>query len=105
MDSIALLHFLAVHREKLTIEVAAIHVDHMLRGKESALEGNLVKDLCKQLNIHFLWNEVAVPEILEEEGGNVQAVCREGRYNLFEKIMDEKEYNDLSNCTSCGRSA
>lgn len=96
VDSIALLHFLAVHREKLTIEVAAIHVDHMLRGKESALEGNLVSDLCKRLNIPFFGTKVAVPEIIEEEGGNVQAVCREGRYNLFEKVMDEKEYNVLA---------
>ncbi len=39
---------------------------------------------------------LAVPEILEEEGGNVQAVCREGRYNLFEKVMIEKEYNVLA---------
>ena len=53
VDSIALLHFLAVHREKLAIEVAAIHVDHMLRGKESALEGDLVSDLCKRLTIPF----------------------------------------------------
>ncbi|WP_210471798.1 tRNA lysidine(34) synthetase TilS [Sporosarcina sp. 6E9] len=96
VDSIALLHFLAVHREELAIEVAAIHVDHMLRGNESALEGDVVNDLCKRLNIPFYGGRVPVPEILEEEGGNVQAVCREGRYNLFEKMLSEKEYNVLA---------
>jgi tRNA(Ile)-lysidine synthetase-like protein len=96
VDSIALLHFLAAHREKMAIEVAAIHVDHMLRGKDSALEGDLVNSLCKQLNIPFHGGQVPVPAIIEEKGGNVQAVCREGRYNLFEKILREKEYNVLA---------
>ena len=49
VDSIALLYTSCVHRERLATEVAAIDVDHMLRGKQSALEGNLVSDLCKRL--------------------------------------------------------
>ena len=96
VDSIALLHFFAKHRQELAIEVAAIHVDHMLRGKASALEGDVVKDLCKQLDITFFSGQVPVPEILVKEGGNVQEVCREGRYNLFDKTMDEEAYTILA---------
>ena len=43
VDSVALLLFMALSREKLGIEVAAVHVDHMLRGEESAEDG----DFCK----------------------------------------------------------
>ncbi|WP_172373656.1 tRNA lysidine(34) synthetase TilS [Sporosarcina jiandibaonis] len=96
VDSIALLHFLAVHREKLAIEVAAVHVDHMLRGKESALEGDLVSDLCRRLKVPFYGGQVPVPKILENEGGNVQAVCRAGRYDFFEETLRLKEYNVLA---------
>ena len=46
VDSVALLHFMASNRERLGIEVAAIHVDHMLRGEESAADGTFVERLC-----------------------------------------------------------
>ena len=47
VDSVVLLTFLAMNREKLGIEVAAVHVDHMLRGEESEADGDFVRELCK----------------------------------------------------------
>ena len=96
VDSIVLLHFFAVNREELGIEVAAVHVDHMLRGAESAADGVLVSELCEKLGVPFYGGRVPVPEILAREGGNVQAVCREGRYDYFANIMREKGYGILA---------
>ncbi len=45
VDSVALLHFMASHRRRMGIEVAAVHVDHMLRGEESAADGALVEEI------------------------------------------------------------
>jgi len=45
VDSIVMLHFFAVNRKRLGIEVGAVHVDHMLRGEESAADGILVKEI------------------------------------------------------------
>lgn len=96
VDSMALLHFLASNREKLDVEVGAVHVDHMLRGEESAADGELVEALCSELDVPFFGGRVPVPEIIAKEGGNVQAVCREGRYAYFMEIMEEHRYDRLA---------
>src|SRR5690606_5228480 len=72
VDSVALLLFMAKMCEKLRIEVAAAHVDHMLRGKESADDGKFVQALCERLGIPFFGGDVPVPSILSKEGGNLQ---------------------------------
>lgn len=96
VDSIALLHFMAINRKRLGIEVAAVHVDHMLRGKQSEEDGTLVKELCEQLKIPFYGGQVPVPELIAKSGGNVQAVCRDERYAFFAEIMHSNDYRILA---------
>ncbi|WP_172794017.1 tRNA lysidine(34) synthetase TilS [Sporosarcina sp. HYO08] len=95
VDSVALLHFLASHQKDRSIEVAAVHVDHMLRGEESALDGILVQALCEQLKIPFFAGRIPVPELIEQRGGNVQAVCRAERYTYFSEVMKKNNFTTL----------
>ncbi|NYF26430.1 tRNA lysidine(34) synthetase TilS [Sporosarcina sp. JAI121] len=96
VDSVALLHFMASNRKKMGIEVAAIHVDHKLRGKESAIDGTFVETMCEMHGLPFFGGSVPVPDIIEKDGGNVQAVCRDGRYAFFTDIMQEHSYSVLA---------
>lgn len=96
VDSVALLHFLARHRCEMEIEVAAVHVDHMLRGKESAEDGLFVEQLCNMLDVPFFGGKVPVPKMVEENGGNVQAICRAGRYAFFSEVMQKESYTILA---------
>ncbi len=96
VDSVALLHFLAANQKRLKIEVGAAHVDHMLRGNESAVDGEFVGELCETLGIPFFAGRVPVPEIMHKTGGNVQAVCREGRYAFFSDVMKKGHYDVLA---------
>ena len=96
VDSVALLLFMTCFRERLGIEVAAVHVDHMLRGQESAEDGAFVETICEKLGIPFYSGEVPVPSILEVEGGNVQDICRSGRYSFFNKVMRAEHYEVLA---------
>lgn len=43
----------------------------------------------------FFGGSVPVPDMIEQNGGNVQAVCRAGRYALFTEIMQYHRYNVL----------
>ncbi|WP_318617507.1 tRNA lysidine(34) synthetase TilS [Sporosarcina sp. YIM B06819] len=95
VDSVALLHFMASNQVGMGIEVAAIHVDHMLRGEESVADGAFVERLCATYGIPFFGGSVPVPELMEQDGGNVQAVCRAGRYALFAEIMQQQGYGVL----------
>lgn len=96
VDSVVLLHFLAMHREKLGIEVGAVHVNHMLRGEESKADGTFVGNLCETYGIPFFGKDIPIPKIVMEKGGNVQAVCREERYAFFTKIMREHQFKVLA---------
>lgn len=96
VDSIVLLHVLCELQKTFQITVGAVHVDHMLRGQESAEDSIVVKQLCDRYGIPFFSERVPVPEILQKEGGNVQAVCREGRYERFHNIMERYEFDVLA---------
>ena len=65
VDSVALLHFMASNQDRMGIEVAAIHVDHMLRGEESAADGTFVKDYVKH-GIPFFGGSVRFPKLLRK---------------------------------------
>ncbi|QTD40264.1 tRNA lysidine(34) synthetase TilS [Sporosarcina sp. Te-1] len=96
VDSVGLLLFLAKQRHFLDIELVAVHVDHMLRGEESKEDGVYVKELCTRFEIPFYGGQVPVPELIGKEGGNVQDVCRKGRYGYFAKVMAEGGYTKLA---------
>ncbi len=95
VDSMVLLHFLGTLRAHFNVHIGAVHVDHMLRGKESAEDGQFVQSLCTRLAIPFYGGQVPVPEILKRAGGNVQTICREGRYAFFDDVMQRNGYDTL----------
>lgn len=95
VDSMTLLHFLAQHRKDFNVHIGAVHVNHMLRGQESAEDGKLVEAFCLRMSIPFYGGQVPVPHILKEAGGNVQTVCREGRYAFFDGVMERHQYDVL----------
>lgn len=72
---------MASRRKRWGIEVAAVHVDHMLRGEESAEDGVLVNSLCKQYGIPFYGRSVPVPDILAEKGAMSK------RYAVLEDML------------------
>ncbi|MDN4608836.1 tRNA lysidine(34) synthetase TilS [Sporosarcina highlanderae] len=96
LDSVALLVLAAETFGRLQVDVAGIHVDHMLRGEESAEDGRFVKGICDELGIPFFGGRVPVPAILNEKGGNVQDICRSGRYAYFSEVMKKEGYDCLA---------
>lgn len=95
-DSMALLHFLHEERNSLQIEVSAVHVNHMLRGEESEDDRRFVERFCSERLIPFYGRDISIPDILAEEKGNLQAICRRERYNYFKEVMIEGEFNVLA---------
>lgn len=94
-DSMALLHYLYQQQENLGIFVSAVHVNHMLRGEDAYGDRRFVEEFCKKRNIPVYAIDIPIPSILEEERGNMQAVCRRERYAYFEQVMLNKNYTKL----------
>lgn len=87
MDSMALLHYLNKYSSQFGIEVFAVHVDHMLRGEHSEGDRLYVETFCREHDIPVYCKAIPIPEILQVEMGNLQAICRRERYHYFEEVM------------------
>ncbi|WP_157101604.1 tRNA lysidine(34) synthetase TilS [Planococcus plakortidis] len=87
IDSMVLLYFLSKKRHQLDVHLTAVHIDHMLRGEQSAEDRRFVEQQCKRWQIPYESYSVPIPAILAEKGGNTQSVCREERYRIFGKVM------------------
>ncbi|MRG27007.1 MULTISPECIES: tRNA lysidine(34) synthetase TilS [Laceyella] len=85
-DSIALVHALKKIEQEVDIFVAAVHVNHQLRGEESEADEQHVKAFCEEWRIPCRTVRVNVGSLLEQKGGNKQAVARELRYDAFEEM-------------------
>lgn len=97
IDSMVLLHFLREHKALFQIkEVAAVHVDHMLRGEDSARDAQFVEAFCKREQIRLYSKQIPIPQIVEVEQGNVEAICRRERYRFFEEVMVTAQYDYLA---------
>lgn len=95
-DSVALLHVMKRLGEISSFTVGAVHVDHMLRGVESAEDARFVRAMCAGLGVPFHGTAIPVGEIVRERGGNVQDVCRTERYRYFGEVMERKGYSVLA---------
>lgn len=94
-DSMALLHFLYKEKDRLGVSVAAIHVNHMLRGEDADSDRQFVEVFCQERDIPVYAIDIPIPEILQREKGNLQDICRRERYRYFEKVMLESTSTHL----------
>lgn len=87
-DSMALLHFLNSNRDKLDIDVMAIHVDHGTRDND-VRDALFVQDYCKENRIRFYKFKVKDSLKKKTKGKGLEQTCREARYKIFEDLRDK----------------
>lgn len=82
-DSVALTYIMHELVKQGTIaEIAALHVNHKLRGRNADEDAEFVEGLCKHLEIPLFMAEVDITSIAKERGENIEAVGRRERYAL-----------------------
>lgn len=83
VDSMVMLDVL---KEVPCQRVIVAHVDHMLRGEQSMQDAQMVENYCQEHQLEFVKASINIPQILADNGGNTQDVCREQRYQFLRKI-------------------
>lgn len=86
-DSMALLAFMHKYQTKLGIDVAAVHVNHGIRGETARRDANFVSNYCAKNNIEYKLfdaeaDNIEVPSDASEEW------ARQLRYNYFSKVLE-----------------
>jgi len=89
IDSVVLTYLL--HKLKLNISLA--HCNFKLRGKDSFKDADFVKDLSESLNIPFFTIEFETLKYAEENKISIQMAARDLRYNWFQKISKEQNFD------------
>jgi tRNA(Ile)-lysidine synthase len=82
-DSVALILTLNDLKEKLNINVEALHVNHCLRGKESDRDEEFCRELCKNLDIPFKAVSCDVKSLSASECISTEEAARKLRYQIF----------------------
>jgi len=78
-DSVVMLHVLVALKEELSLDIAVFHLNHNLRGAESAADLAFVRRLAKRLNLPFEGRRLRAGE-LDRFSGSTQEAAREARY-------------------------
>jgi tRNA(Ile)-lysidine synthase len=85
-DSVCLLHVLNRLQPELGIKLHVAHLDHQLRGKESAGDARYVAGLAKRLGIPFTIEKGDVLEYQKEHGLSLEEAAREVRYQFLAEV-------------------
>lgn len=72
--------------------VAAAHCNYQLRGRESDLDEELIRNWCSVRNVPFHSKRVNTSELAVNSSSSIQMVAREERYAFFEELMDSEGY-------------
>lgn len=84
-DSVALLHLLRAAGYR----VAAINVEHGIRGEESVSDSRFVKALCDSWDVPLFAFSVDAPTFAKENGYTLEQGARALRYRVFEGLLAE----------------
>lgn len=95
-DSVFMLCVLCELREKLKITVAAVHLNHMIRGAEADGDEAYAAELCTKLQIPFYAKRTDVPKIAKELGISEELAGREARYEFFEDLTQKYNFTKIA---------
>ncbi len=91
-DSTALLDIL--HKEGY--RVAAIHVNHMIRGAEADSDEEFCRQFCKARNIPFFCHRIDVPAEAKKSGEGMEEAARRLRYAAIEETVSKESITKVA---------
>lgn len=89
VDSMVLLFAL----QRLEFNIAVAHCNFNLRGNDADQDEAFVKDFCLQHHIPFFVTHFDTLAFAEKHKISTQMAARELRYNWFQEIADEHQFN------------
>jgi tRNA(Ile)-lysidine synthase len=94
-DSVALLCGLSELRQELSLDIHAAHLDHMLRGPDSAADALWVKELCDQLSVPCIVERVDIAALRSGTKQTLEEAARRARYDFLERTADDRNCTDI----------
>ena len=95
-DSVFLLNFLSKYKKRFKIEIGAVHINHLLRGKEAVEDENFCRRLANDFGIPFYASVKNVKSFARKNKISIEEAGRKIRYSEFERISKKYGYNKIA---------
>ncbi|TDX59119.1 tRNA lysidine(34) synthetase TilS [Orenia marismortui] len=95
-DSLALLHVLKSLKDKYDLYLHIAHLDHMIRGKESAEDARFVEKIAREWEIPITTKAYDVKSYQQEEGLSPEDAARQVRYEFFFELTEKFNINKIA---------
>ncbi|MHB8581002.1 MAG: tRNA lysidine(34) synthetase TilS [Ignavibacteriaceae bacterium] len=104
-DSVFLLNFLLKYKKRFKIELGAVHINHLLRGKEAVEDENFCRQLTLDFGIPFYASSKNVKSYAKKNKISIEEAGRKIRYSEFERISKKYGYNKIATAHNCSDNA
>ncbi|MHB8853468.1 MAG: tRNA lysidine(34) synthetase TilS [Ignavibacteriaceae bacterium] len=104
-DSVFLLNFLSKYKKRFKIEIGAVHINHLLRGKEAVEDENFCRRLANDFGIPFYASVKNVKSFARKNKISIEEAGRKIRYSEFERISKKYGYNKIATAHNCNDNA
>lgn len=95
-DSVFALHFLKKFQKKYKIDLAAVHFNHQLRGKEADADEKFAKEFCMKLGVEFFSAKLNVKKLAKERKLSIEEAARKLRYQNLEKLCKQNSFDKIA---------
>ena len=100
-DSVFLLRFLIKYKKKYNLEISAIHINHMIRGKAASDDKEFCRKLSLNLGIKFYSFNRNVKYYARKNNISVEESGRILRYRDFNNTLKKIRYNKIATAHNC----
>lgn len=90
-DSVCLLLLLHMYSKEHPCCLHAVHVNHMIRGKEADSDQAFVEKLCGQLSVSCTTRSIDVPLLAKERHESLEEAGRKARYDCLLEIAKAED--------------
>jgi len=95
-DSVALLRALEAIQGEEGFEIGLFHLDHMLRGEESAADARYVHRLAEIMHIPSFVFAYDVAQYAKKSRLSLEEAGRKVRYQLLERVAEREKYDRIA---------
>lgn len=82
-DSVCMLHVLDALKDRLGIELVAVHINHMIRGAQADEDMKFSEEFAKSLGVRFLCKIADIPNLAAKWKVSEEEAGRKVRYETF----------------------
>ena len=95
-DSVCLFFVLLALKEEYNLSISAVHINHMIRGKDADEDQEYVGTLCREFDIPLDALRIDIPALAKGSGRSIEEEARIARYEAFEKAASAFEEKGLN---------